>query len=387
MAADRSGGDSDILARLGELRECQDLFESAKQMLKTKQELHEVSKDLCAGCPNMLWKEGGKWKALNPKAAEIQRLKEDVSALCDKAFTGGAKEADSKGMEMTLAEHDDYRRRLQRLLSPLGTKCPRRRRGQEVSQQDQTEQAPENPEPQRRDPPAPLEPEPFDPPPWDVPSTSGTHEQAEPAPSTAPPEGARTESGPDAGLGFTALDLTVCPLRNASWFAMLTDRMNQGATLVAAGGKISDGSATNGNGKEKAMTDGMEEGKHPTSLPGRPMTGKALAKRARAAGTDSRMDETTPAPGTVMRNGTAGNPMMDSKTTGNTMSEEPVREIIATMSGVPVHGSRIEGTGSEIGERVATATGAQAQASRRSRRGMWGQQVLEMRGKPGKQPP
>ncbi|OLP74499.1 hypothetical protein AK812_SmicGene45939, partial [Symbiodinium microadriaticum] len=116
---------------------------------KTKQELHEVSKDLCAGCPNMLWKEGGKWKALNPKAAEIQRLKEDVSALCDKAFTGGAKEADSKGMEMTLAEHDDYRRRLQRLLSPLGTKCPRRRRGQEVSQQDQTEQAPENPEPQR----------------------------------------------------------------------------------------------------------------------------------------------------------------------------------------------------------------------------------------------
>ncbi|CAE7664200.1 unc45b [Symbiodinium sp. CCMP2456] len=192
MAADRSGGDGDILGRLGELRECQDLFESAKQMLKTKQELHDVSKDLCAGCPNMLWKEGGKWKAVNPAAAEIQRLKEDVSALCDKAFTGGAKEADAKGMAMTF-EHDDYRRRLQRLLSP------RRRRGPEVSQQDRSQQAQENPEPQQRDPPAPWEPSSDDPPPWDRPSTPGTQKQAETAPSTAPLEGARTESGPDAG--------------------------------------------------------------------------------------------------------------------------------------------------------------------------------------------
>ena len=112
------------------------------------------------------------------------------------------------------------------------------------------------------------------------------------------------------------------------------------------------------------MTDGMEEGKHPTSLPGRPMTGKALAKRARAAGTDSRMDETTPAPGTVMRNGTAGNPMMDSKTTGNTMSEEPVREIIATMSGVPVHGSRIEGTGRSLSFREQLSLGSGAIVSK-----------------------
>ncbi|CAE7236699.1 unc45b [Symbiodinium sp. CCMP2592] len=196
MAGDRSAGvDGEILGRLGELRECQDLFESAKQMLKTKQELHDVSKDLCAGCPNMLWKEGGKWKAVNPAAAEIKRLKEEVAALCHKAFTGGVTEAEEKGWLMMMTESEDYRRRLHRLANPP------RRRGQAASQQDQSQLVQENPEPQQSsDPPVSREPPHCeDPPPWDLPGESKTTQQAETSPSTAPLEGARTESGPDAG--------------------------------------------------------------------------------------------------------------------------------------------------------------------------------------------
>ena len=73
------------------------------------------------------------------------------------------------------------------------------------------------------------------------------------------------------------------------------------------------------------------------------MPGKAtLAKRARAAGTDSMRAETTPAPGTVM-SGTTGNPMKDSRTTVNRMREEAARAIVAIMPGVPVHGSSAHG--------------------------------------------